>query len=85
MRFVREIGIAPRGKVRTVGFDLTRGVVVINTDEAIYAAPAAGLWSDYADNMARIRPQHVRLIKCPDGEPSQVPTTGEPRVQRGLV
>jgi hypothetical protein len=24
MRFVREIGIAPEGKVRTVGFDLTR-------------------------------------------------------------
>lgn len=23
MRFVREIGIAPEGKVRTVGFDLT--------------------------------------------------------------
>ncbi len=56
MRFVREIGIAPNSKVRTVGFDLTRGVVVISTDEATYAAPAAGLWSDYADNVARIRP-----------------------------
>jgi hypothetical protein len=49
MRFVSEIGIAPEGRMRTVGFDLTRGVVVINTDEATYAAPAAGLWSDYAD------------------------------------
>ena len=38
IRFVREIGITPEGKVRTVGFDLTRGVVVINTDEATYAA-----------------------------------------------
>ena len=85
VRFVREIGISLEGKVRTVGFDFTRGMVVISTDEAMYGAPAAGLWSDYADNMARIRPQHVRLIKCPDGEPSQVPTTGEPRVQRGLV
>ena len=42
MRFVREIGIAPEGKVRTVGFDFMRGVVVINTDQATYAAPAAG-------------------------------------------
>ena len=67
MRFVREIGIAPEGKVRTVGFDLARGVVVISTDEATYAAPAAGLWSDYADNVARIRPQHAPLIKCPEG------------------
>jgi len=67
MRFVREIGIALEGKVHTVGFDLTRGVVVISTDEATYAAPAAGLWSDYADNGARIRPQHARLIKYPDG------------------
>ncbi len=66
MRFVREIGIAPAGKVRTVGFDFTRGVVVINTDEATYAAPAAGLWSDYADNVARVRPQHAPLIKYPD-------------------
>jgi hypothetical protein len=65
-RFVREIGIAPEGKLRTVGFDLTRGVVLINTDEAAYAAPAAGLWSDYADNVARIRPQHAPLIKFPD-------------------
>ena len=67
MRFVREIGIAPEGKVRMVGFDFVRGVVVINTDEATYAAPAAGLWSDYSDNVARIRPQHAPLIKYPDG------------------
>jgi hypothetical protein len=67
VRFVREIGIALEGKVRTVRFDFTRGVVVISTDEATYAAPAAGLWSDYADNVARIRPQHARLIKYPDG------------------
>ena len=67
MRFVREIGIAPEGKVRTVGFDLRKGVVVISTDAATYAAPAAGLWSDYADNVARIRPQLARLIKYPDG------------------
>jgi hypothetical protein len=66
MRFVREIGIAPEGKVRTVGFDLTRGVVVISSDETTCAAPAAGLWSDYADNAARIRPQHAPLIKHPD-------------------
>src|SRR5689334_22129356 len=83
MQFVREIGIAPEGKVRTVGFDLTRGVVVVNTDEATYAAPAAGLWSDYADNIARIRPLHAPLIKCPDGPaepgstpPGVIPTTG---------
>jgi hypothetical protein len=63
MRFVREIGIAPEGKVRTVGFDLTRGVVVVNTDGATHAAPAAGLWSDYADNVARIRPRHAPLIR----------------------
>ena len=67
MRFVREIGIALDSKVRTVDFDLTRGVVVISADEAAYAAPAASLWSDYADNVARIRPQHARLIKYPDG------------------
>jgi hypothetical protein len=67
LRFVREIGIAPEGKVRTVGFDLTRGVVVINTDEATCAAPAAGLWSDYADNVARMRPQHAPLIKYAEG------------------
>jgi hypothetical protein len=67
MRFVREIGIALEGKVRTVGFDFTRGVVVISTDEATYGAPVAGLWSDYADNVARIRPQHARLIEYPDG------------------
>ncbi len=67
MRFVREIGIAPDGKVHTVGFDLMRGVVVIETKEATYAAPAAGLWSDYADNVARIRPRHARLIKYADG------------------
>lgn len=63
MRFVREIGIAPEGKVRTVDFDLTRGVVVINTDEATYVAPAAGLWSDYADNVSRLMPRHAPLIK----------------------
>ena len=67
MRFVREIGIAPKGKVRTVSFDLTRGVVVINTDEATYAAPAAGLWSDYVDNVARMRPQRAPLITYADG------------------
>lgn len=67
MRFVREIGIAPEGKVRRVGFDLTRGVVVINTDEATYEALAEGMWSDYADNVARIRPRHAPLIKHPDG------------------
>ena len=78
MRFVREIGISPDGKVRTVVFDLKRGVVVHSTDEATCAAPAAGLWSDYADNVARIRPLHAPLIKYPDGQPSQVPTPGEP-------
>ena len=67
MRFVREIGIALEGKVHTVGFDLTRGVVVISTDEATYAAPAAGLWSDYVDNVARMRPQHAPLITYADG------------------
>ena len=67
MRFVREIGIAPQGKVRTVGFDLTRGVVVLDIDEATYVSPAAGLWSDYADNVARIRPRHAPLIRDPDG------------------
>ncbi len=67
MRFVREIGIAPDSKVRTVGFDLTRGLVVISTDEATYAAPAPDLWSDYADNAARLRPQHAPLITYPDG------------------
>ncbi|MET0916086.1 MAG: hypothetical protein ABWY81_07795 [Jiangellaceae bacterium] len=67
MRFVREIGIAPDGKVRTVDFDLGRGEVVISTDVATYAAPAAGLWPDYEDNVARIRPVHAPLIKYPDG------------------
>jgi hypothetical protein len=67
LRFVREIGIAPEGKVRAVTCDVRRGVVVISTDEATYETPAAGLWSDYADNVARIRPQHARLIRCPDG------------------
>jgi hypothetical protein len=66
MRFVREIGIALEGKVRTVGFDFTRGEVVIDTEEATYAAPAAGLWSDYADNVARIRPRHAPLTRYPD-------------------
>jgi hypothetical protein len=81
MRFVREIGIAPQGKVRTVGFDLTRGVVVLDIDEETYVAAAAGLWSDYADNVARIRPRHAPLIKDPDGETESlaraaVPPTG---------
>jgi hypothetical protein len=67
MRFVREIGIAPERKVRAVGFDFMRGVVVVKTDEATYAAYVAGLWSDYADNVARIRPQHAPLIKYPEG------------------
>jgi hypothetical protein len=67
MRFVREIGIAPEGKVRTVSFDLTRGVVTIGTDEASFVAPAAGLWSDYLDNVARMRPRHAPLIKDPNG------------------
>ena len=67
MRFVREIGIAPEGKLRAVGFDFMRGVVVVNSDGATYAAPAAGLWSDYADNVARIRPQHAPLIKYSEG------------------
>jgi hypothetical protein len=66
LRFVREIGIALEGRVRTVAFDVTRAVVVISTDEATYEAPAAGLWSDYADNVARIRPQHARLVRYPD-------------------
>jgi hypothetical protein len=66
MRFVREIGIAADSKVREVVFDFTGGVVVISTDEATYAAPAAGLWSDYADNVARIRPRHAPLIKYPE-------------------
>ena len=67
MRFVREIGIAPDGKVRTVSFDLTRGVVIIGTEKASYVAPAAGLWSDYLDNVARMRPRHAALIKYPKG------------------
>jgi hypothetical protein len=75
MRFVREIGIAPEGRVRTVAFDLTTGVVVITTDEATFAAAAPGLWSDYADNVARIRQQPAPLIKYRTNEPSRVPTT----------
>jgi hypothetical protein len=67
MRFVREIGIAPDGKVRSVGFDFTRGAVVVITEEATYVAPATGLWSDYVDNVARIRPRHASLIKDSDG------------------
>ena len=63
MRFVREVGIAPEGRVRSVGFDFVRGAVVVTTDEASYVAPAAGLWSDYADNVARIRPRHAQLIR----------------------
>ena len=42
MRFVRELGIALEGKVRTVGFDFTRGMVVISTDGPTYVADAAG-------------------------------------------
>jgi len=67
MRFVREIGIAPEGKVRTVSFDLPRGVVIIGTDDASYVAPAAGLWSNFEDNVARIRPKHAELIRYPKG------------------
>jgi hypothetical protein len=67
MRFVREIGIATDGRVRSVGFDFTRGVVVVTAEEATYVAPATGLWSDYVDNVARIRPRHAPLIKDPDG------------------
>jgi len=67
MRFVREIGIARQQGANGGLRRHERGVVVISTDEATYEAPAAGLWSDYADNVARIRPQHARLIKYPDG------------------
>lgn len=66
MRFVREIGIAPAGKVLTVAFELTRGVVVITTDKATFTAPAAGLWSDYVANVARISPQRAPLIERPE-------------------
>jgi hypothetical protein len=65
-RVIRELGIAPEGKVRNVGFDLTRGVVVITTDQGVYAAPAEGLWSNYTDHAARIHPQHAPLHKMPD-------------------
>lgn len=34
MRFVREIGIAPADKLRTVAFDVVRGETVVDTDEA---------------------------------------------------
>ena len=67
MCLVREIGIAPEGKVRTVSFDLTRCVVIIGTDDASYVAPAAGLWSNFEDNVARMRPKHAALIKYPKG------------------
>jgi hypothetical protein len=77
MRFVREIGIAPGGKVRSVAFDLTRALVVIGTDEATFAAPAAGLWSDYADNVARIRPRHAPLMRYPGG-PTQSGAPSDP-------
>jgi hypothetical protein len=73
MRFVREIGIAPEGKVRTVSFDLTRAVVIIGTDEASFAAPAAGLWSDYVDHVARIRPRHAPLTRVPNGRTPESP------------
>ena len=53
--------------MRTVSFDLTRAVVIIGTDEASYLSPAAGLWSDYVDNEARMRPRHAALIKYPNG------------------
>ncbi len=66
MRFVREIGIA-RGQGANGGLRPQAKRVVISTDKAAYAAPAAGLRSDYADNVARIRPQHAPLIKYPDG------------------
>jgi hypothetical protein len=79
MRFVREIGIAPEGKVRRVGFDLTRGVVVLDIDEATYVSRAAGLWSDYADKVARIRPQHAPLVKDPDGGPESPALAAAPR------
>jgi hypothetical protein len=85
LRFVREIGIPPDSKVRTVGFDLTRGVVVISTRVATSAAPAAGLWSDYADNVARIRPRHAPLSSARKDEPSQVPTPHEPRPEQGRL
>ena len=78
MRFVREIGIVPEGKVRTVGFDLRRGVVVITTDAATCTAPAEGLWSDYADNVARIRPRHAPLIQYPDGRTESVAPASVP-------
>jgi hypothetical protein len=41
-------------------------VVIISTDDATFAAPAAGLWSDCEDNVARIGPQHAPLIKTGD-------------------
>jgi hypothetical protein len=68
LRFVREMGIAHAGKVRTVGLDLMKDVVVISTDEATYAAAAAGLWSDYADHVVRMRPKPAPLIKYQDAE-----------------
>ena len=77
-RLLREIGIAPEGKVRTVSFDLTKGVVVINTDTAIHAAPAAGLWSDYVDHVARIRPQHAPLVRLPDNRTESGGDAGDP-------
>ena len=53
MRFVREIGIAHEGKVRTARFDLRRGVVVISTDGATYVAPRSRL-------LVRLRGQRPR-------------------------
>jgi len=44
MWFVREIGSGAEGKARTVSFDFTSGLAVLNSDEATHAAPAAGLF-----------------------------------------
>ena len=65
LRFVRELGIATGSKVRKVGFDLAGGVVTIDTGNATYVAPADSLWSDYADNEARMKPEHATLIPYP--------------------
>ena len=49
-------------------------VFIIKTNEATYAAPYSGLWSDYADNVARRKAQHAPLIKYPDARLSRMPT-----------
>ena len=54
-------------KTFAVNFGGSGGVVIIGTDEASYVARAAGLWSDYVDNVARMRPRHAPLIKYPKG------------------